>query len=178
MANSGEVAGGLRAVTRALQKSGVQYGGGLLGGEDGYGVFYENEVFGMHPYCWCEGDDCHWCATCTCPDGVWSYYVDGVKVSFEEFLTAGGYSAQNSSVEFDEIQACQWCVPGAVMAPNFWHKSTGTWVTWYKWIGRDTQILLQGDWSAILKECLSSIPPKISGSGSKVNAPAFGPTRE
>lgn len=28
------------------------------GGEFGYGQYYENEVFKMHPFCWCEKDDC------------------------------------------------------------------------------------------------------------------------
>ena len=37
-----------------------QVGGGL-GGEFGYGVDYENDVFMMHCFCWCEKDDCKWC---------------------------------------------------------------------------------------------------------------------
>lgn len=32
-----------------------------LGGEYGYGVEYENDVFMMKPYCWCEQDGCPWC---------------------------------------------------------------------------------------------------------------------
>ena len=32
-----------------------------LGGKYGYGVEYENEVFMLHPYCWCDQDDCPWC---------------------------------------------------------------------------------------------------------------------
>lgn len=34
---------------------------GLLGGEFGYGTEFENDVFMMHPFCWCEQDDCKWC---------------------------------------------------------------------------------------------------------------------
>ena len=26
-----------------------------------YGVDYEDDVFMMHPFCWCEKDDCLWC---------------------------------------------------------------------------------------------------------------------
>jgi hypothetical protein len=37
-------------------------GGNGLGGENGYGVDFENDVFMMHPYCWCESYDCPWCA--------------------------------------------------------------------------------------------------------------------
>lgn len=36
--------------------------GGLLGGEFGYGVHFENELFKMHPFCWC-GEDCKDCRT-------------------------------------------------------------------------------------------------------------------
>lgn len=35
---------------------------GFLGGEFGYGCDYENENFRMHPYCWCEQEDCKWCS--------------------------------------------------------------------------------------------------------------------
>jgi hypothetical protein len=34
---------------------------GLLGGEFGYGTEFENDVFMMHPFCWCAADDCKWC---------------------------------------------------------------------------------------------------------------------
>ena len=26
-----------------------------------YGVEHENDVFMMHPFCWCERQDCPWC---------------------------------------------------------------------------------------------------------------------
>lgn len=32
-----------------------------LGGLDGYGYDYENDIFMMKPYCWCEKEDCKWC---------------------------------------------------------------------------------------------------------------------
>jgi len=35
--------------------------GGVLGGQYGYGCDYENNVFMMHRFCWCESDDCPWC---------------------------------------------------------------------------------------------------------------------
>ena len=34
---------------------------GVLGGEFGYGADYENDTFMMHPFCWCEREDCSWC---------------------------------------------------------------------------------------------------------------------
>lgn len=33
-----------------------------LGGENGYGVEFENDVFMMHPFCWCGEDNCKWCS--------------------------------------------------------------------------------------------------------------------
>lgn len=54
---------------------------GFLGGEFGYGAHYENDVFLMHPFCWCELDDCPWCGGCKCPDPAPKHYVDGAEVS-------------------------------------------------------------------------------------------------
>jgi hypothetical protein len=34
---------------------------GLLGGEYGYGQDFENDVFLMHSFCWCEREECKWC---------------------------------------------------------------------------------------------------------------------
>lgn len=28
----------------------------------GYGTRFENDVFRMHPYCWCDRDDCEYCS--------------------------------------------------------------------------------------------------------------------
>lgn len=87
---------------------------GLLGGYYGYGGCWENDVFMMHPYCWCEKDDCPWC--------------------------------------------------GAYQAPNFRHKQSGLEVRWYKWIGRDMQVLNpnHADLAAVFRECVESLvtPPR------------------
>lgn len=38
---------------------------GLLGGEFGYGAAWENDLFMMKPYCWCERKgECPWCTGC------------------------------------------------------------------------------------------------------------------
>lgn len=44
------------------KKTNAELSGGFLGGEFGYGAYYENDTFMMHPFCWCEKDDCGWCA--------------------------------------------------------------------------------------------------------------------
>ena len=53
---------GLIELTKFLTKKvfkGKRQNGGFLGGE--YGVNYENDVFMMHSYCWCEKENCKWC---------------------------------------------------------------------------------------------------------------------
>jgi len=48
-------------LTRWLTESAAveRYAGGILGGEWGYGVEFENEVFSMFPFCWGECE-CGW----------------------------------------------------------------------------------------------------------------------
>jgi hypothetical protein len=59
----------LRDLTRRIvQRTGDETGYGL-GGRFGYGENYENDVFMMHRYCWCERADCPWCLSCDC---TWS----------------------------------------------------------------------------------------------------------
>ena len=51
----------LRGLTREIcLKTGEESGYGL-GGQYGYGENFENDVFMMHRYCWCEREDCKWC---------------------------------------------------------------------------------------------------------------------
>lgn len=82
-----EVSESLRALTRLIHKAGHADGsaGGIFGGEWGYGADFENDVFMMHRYCWCERADCPWCAGCECPDTAYHYFVDGREVRYEEW---------------------------------------------------------------------------------------------
>lgn len=97
------------------------------------GGFYQNYVFSMHAYCWCEQVDCPWCRACGCP---WD--VD---------LLVG--------------DRCVNCRPGApAPAPNFIHYGTGTKVWWYKYLGRSTRVestLTFGEWDELYRECVDSI---------------------
>lgn len=55
----------LRNLTREIDARGLaERGAGALGGVYGYGCDYENDVFLMHRYCWCEERDCPWCGSC------------------------------------------------------------------------------------------------------------------
>jgi len=58
----------LRLLTRAIDFVGVADGkaGGLFGGEYGYGANYENSVFLMHRFCWCDEESCLWCGGSSC----------------------------------------------------------------------------------------------------------------
>lgn len=52
-------------LTQQLMARGNETSGGALGGAFGYGAHFENDVFLMRPYCWCERDDCPWCGGCS-----------------------------------------------------------------------------------------------------------------
>jgi hypothetical protein len=114
-------AGMLRALTQVLaEEHGLKPEEGALGGKYGYGVEFENEIFMMHPFCWCEQEDCPWCALCLCG------YKDGeasklcmICNDFEKIQAKGGVPELREEA-----------------APNFWHKPSGLRIWWYKWIGR------------------------------------------
>jgi hypothetical protein len=52
---------GLVKLTEAICNKTGESGGFGLGGEFGYGVEYENDTFMLHPFCWCDKEDCKWC---------------------------------------------------------------------------------------------------------------------
>lgn len=51
-----------------------------------YGTDFENNEFMMHCYCWCEQDDCPWCAGCDCPSSAYHYFVDDKEVTWDEWM--------------------------------------------------------------------------------------------
>ena len=130
------LAGALRMLTEELSLHGAYPGGGCLGGEFGYGAVFENDVFTMHPYCWCDRMECPWCCWCdesrpdNCACDFCSNNIQGAK---------GGTHERP--------------------APNFWHKESGLKVWWYKWIGRS--MLTEGPedrWQAAIRDALASLP--------------------
>ena len=188
----GEVGAGLVLIVAALGRSGVPLSGGLLGGEFGYGAIYENSVFEMHPFCWCDRDDCAWCANCSCPESAWHHFVDGREVSaekFDEFFTneVGEYPTGSSPEESMawEVRAnkanerrhttkealCHWCVHPELVRANFFHRASGTKITWYKYIGRGMEIELKGNWAEIVAECVASIgAAELAGASPAIEA--------
>lgn len=81
------IAADLCALTHILvEANGAPKVGGALGGEWGYGTRFENDVFRMSNFCWCEADDCPQCVGCSCPEEAFHYFVDGVEVDYEEWI--------------------------------------------------------------------------------------------
>jgi hypothetical protein len=178
------VSGGLRYLTEVLcvNKIGDDTdGSGGLGGDYGYGVDFENDTFMLHRFCWCEQDDCPWCAGCECPSEAFHYFVDGEEVTCDRWMgffdeMTGGWKPwrerrsaeeqrrweraakeanQRRSTRHDPI--CRVCRGEFGNAPNFLHKPSGSTVRWYKWIGRGNEVDLRQPWDSILADCLRSI---------------------
>lgn len=125
----------LVAITEAVYKARPDLAGmgGCLGGEFGYGADFENDVFMMHRYCWCERFDCPWCLACECES--------------------------TGAPDWRITKECTNCVNRQECAPNFRHKASGFEARWYKWIGRGMEIKAPDgvDVRAILGESLASV---------------------
>lgn len=162
MADDLRVALDLIDLTEAIATSGGEVAGGLkgLGGEFGYGAVFENDVFAMHPYCWCEEDDCEYCNVCQCPSEAWSYQVDGVTVSFEVWSAAPDDS-HDRSFAIDPALQCERCRTDRKAKPNFLHKPSGTAVWWYKYLGRGMEMDVRGDWETVIAECRASVKSAV-----------------
>jgi len=137
----------------------------------GYGTNFENSVFMMHVYCWCDRQDCPWCCGCTCPPEAFHYFVDGQEVTFEEWIAFFRRECGKAPIGDPEAFAawerkaaevnhrrsirhdpmCEFCRTGGPAAakgggpgrraPNFWHKPSGLKIWYYKWIGRGMEVV-------------------------------------
>lgn len=79
-ADSDAISKSLYFLSETLSRGMNHEGGGFLGGRFGYGADYENDVFLMHHFCWCEKDDCLWCVGCRCPHDRDEVWLDGERV--------------------------------------------------------------------------------------------------
>ena len=147
----------LRYLTETLRLNRLgdtDYLGGLLGVENGYGVPFENDVFQMHPFCWCDREDCDWCLGCMCPDSAYTHYLaDGTECDAETFYAHGGYSTGRC----EHRPECDYCTGKRKRAANFLHKPSGSRVEWYKYIGRGMEIELHADWRSVFADCVASL---------------------
>ncbi len=143
---------------------------------DKYGATFENDVFMMHPYCWCEQDGCPWCDSCECPESARHYLVDGEEVSFHVWRNFY-FDRIDEGFTYKEVAArrerrhdaeCAFCLGeqhadrGAIAgrpAPNFWHKPSALRVWWYKYIGRDVIVENPNDLhiGEMMAECFRSL---------------------
>lgn len=152
------VADDLVELTRAISLADptIELSAGFLGGRYGYGARCDNEVFTMHPYCWCDQDDCAWCWGCVCPDGA-TVYLDpeGVRTDADTFYDNGGYT-WGTTRQVPEL-VCDFCRGERLPAPNFSHAASGVRVFWYKYLGRGMRVEVpegcSTSWDDILAEC-------------------------
>lgn len=89
-----------------------------------YGTNYENDVFMMHRYCWCEKPDCLWCT-------IW--------LSNEVDCTEAEADAHRAKQEQQVRELYGDWAAKHPSAPHFWFKPTGFQIRWYKYIGRDME---------------------------------------
>jgi hypothetical protein len=112
-----------------------------LGGEDAYGVDFENDTFMMHHYCWCDQEEkCLWCMM-----------NDPAENKNYKKMKAELKSKYNS----------YWQEWGG--APTFFYKPTKIGCRWYKWIDRDTEWdkePTKKEWQKIYKDCIESVKLK------------------
>lgn len=139
-----------------------------------YGTNFENDVFMMHQYCWCDDPNCPWCRNCECPDEAFSYYVDDKKVTFEEWvefhremvkgLKEKASEEANRRRKAIHEPVCDFCVKyGGKREPNFWYKPTDFKVWWYKYIGRSVETnrdITVEELKELEKHCLQSLTDK------------------
>lgn len=111
-----------------------------------YGADYRNDTFQMHTYCWCEQNDCPWCAFAeVSADGI--HYINGEEVTPQEW--------KNFMETLREFGA-----EDGKSAPNFWHFQSGLKVWWYKHIGRGTEVnkaLPLDELIRIVLDCMESV---------------------
>jgi hypothetical protein len=159
---------GLRILTCALQQHepAADRDGGFFGGEFGYGVNFENDVFLMHRECWCDKDgECPWCTGC----GIYQDQ-NACDVCRRDDLTVEQRRAAPAE------QRCDYSAGRGIFArfapwtidhvrhyydpPNFWHKASNLRVCWYKYIGRDSvtnRTVTDAEWISVLESCLATI---------------------
>ena len=71
-----------------------------------YGIHFENEIFEMHPYCWCEQDNCLQCGTGE-QVNFW-YKPDNLKIRWYKYSLRDSYSNKKFNLKYfnDIIEKC------------------------------------------------------------------------
>jgi hypothetical protein len=154
----------LYELTRLLsQRDPGQVAHGALGGEYGYGAIFENGIFLMHPYCWCDQEDCPWCATCSCDH---KYFYGQTQATPDEYFSKNWKTMEKELGErrVEVLRQCDLCKKGGP-EPNFLIKESGIMVSWYKYIGRGMRIspesLTLDEWISAYKKVVDSLIEKV-----------------
>lgn len=138
-----------------------------------YGINFENDIFMIHPYCWCEEDNCSWCMRCSCE---MAYFIDDKEVDIQEWIDLHKNYTENKEYDSPEYNLasyevdnrrktkvaiqCDFCKNGKEKSPNFWYKLTDYKVWWYKYIGRSMEFNKEisiKEIQDIQKNCLESL---------------------
>jgi hypothetical protein len=109
------LAGVASSIEAAVRVVGLAFGE-LGDSTEKYGCDYENDIFMIHRYCWCEKNDdsCLWC-------------MHGDHPDFDRLL-----NLKFGTIDYQKYRCRHYYDP-----PNFWFKPTDFRLTWYKYIGRD-----------------------------------------
>ena len=91
-----EINNGLVKITQVSHEKGNDISGGVLGGEFAYGAYIENDVFKMHPYCWCEQYDCEYCSR---EEPNFIHKKSGFSVSWYKYIGRGMRVAETISTK-------------------------------------------------------------------------------
>lgn len=98
-------------------------------------------------------------------DGKWNGYASDSKYVFTKYAFTGNTGLCFENDEF-LLHAYDWgeTYYGGLNMANFWHKSTGAVIDWYKYIGRGTcgnskaiGILEAGGFHEIIESCINSL---------------------
>lgn len=98
-------------------------------------------------------------------DGKWNGYASDSKYVFTKYAFTGNTGLCFENNEF-LLHAYDWgeTYYGGLNMANFWHKSTGAVIDWYKYIGRGTcgnskaiGILEAGEFHEIIESCINSL---------------------
>lgn len=77
---------------------------------DGYGIEYENDVFEMHPYCWCEKDTC---LQCTGVQKNFRHKSSGFELAWYKYAMRDAYTDRviRPPTFIDLIRECVDSIP-------------------------------------------------------------------
>lgn len=93
---------------------------------DNYGAHYENDVFYMHPYCWCESDTCPQCVE---PPSKFNLYhkASGFGLTWYKYHLRSAETNQEITLErYQEIiDDCIWSLDKG--KPHDANKVTVSW---------------------------------------------------